>query len=302
MISDTVEQIRKRIAEGELLPAATALSQAWQGKEEAMYNLAIALLERCNALERETLQGIISRSEAELERARIIDALLFLANRLRNPTAKLPRHLQLYFPEVAEKPKNLNRLLIGVSMVLVLAIAYFLMQFAFKPTDFTLKIMLKGAPITPPEKGKLFFKNNFFASQEINTAGSAIFTDIPIKFSTDSIKLELENPAYRIVRQSAPTFAQSDKGSILFEVEAVTQYTNWRGKVLDAKGNPIAGASLEIDSGLATGKTDTQGNFVIKVPKAVGEEVQVNIYYQEKRLRSSLFTLTETIPAQITIE
>lgn len=302
MAASTVEQIRQLIAGSELIPAATSLSQAWRGKDETLYNLATALTERCNALERETLQGIISRPDAELERARIIDALLFLTNRLTNPSVELPRHLRTYFPEIIEKPKSRNGLILAISAILVIAVAYFFMQSAFQSSDFTLTVVIKGAPTGTQQNIQLFFGHHLHTSKALDNEGKAIFTDIPNKFSNDSATIELENPAYRIARQSAPSFAKSDKGSIIFEVEAVTQYTDWRGKIMDAKGDPIAGATLEIDSGLATGKTDAQGNFVIKVPKAAGEEVQVDIYVQAKRLRSSLFTLSETIPAQITIE
>lgn len=306
MAATTVEQIRQLIATSELLAAAIALTETWQGKDESLYNLATVLLQRSNALEQETMQGIISRPDAELERAKIIDGLLFLTNRIQNPLVAIPRHLKVYFPEAVQKTTNWNRLILIASTLFVIAAASFLMQFWFKPTEFTLKIALKG--ITAGKESiahqnvKLFFGTNFYANQELDAASKVIFTDIPIKFLQDSITLELGTPAYKIVRQSAATAAQSNKGSIIFEIEPVTQYTNWRGNVTNREGKPIVNAVLDIETGLVRDTTDTNGNFQIHVPKAVGEKVQVRIFVNEKPVRSSLFVLTEAIPTPITIE
>lgn len=299
----TAETIKNYIAESQLPEAIEQLIQAWQGREQRLYNLTLQVKARYNFLQNEISKGVISQSDADLERARITDALLFLTDRLSNPQLELPRHLQAYFSTA--KPNNRKTLLISAGILLLLIVAYSFWQNASTPSDFSLKMVLQAPPNSQEaiahQTVQLFFGDNLFGSQELDSEGKAIFTDIPNKFWQDSIHIQLQNPGFQILSQSAASAATSDKGSITFQLESVTQYTNWRGTVSDEKGKPVAQAILNIDSGLAMDTTDLQGNFQVQVPRASGERVQVMISYQGKTYSHS-FVLSESIPLQINVE
>ncbi|MFN7115576.1 MAG: hypothetical protein ACK4TA_02195 [Saprospiraceae bacterium] len=300
------DAIKALIAESRLSEAVEALLVAWKNQDKQFYHLVLQIKERYHFLQNEIAKGVISQTDADLERARISDALLFLTDRLDNPQAQLPRHLQQYFGENLQKSKQKQYLILVVSATLVLVLAFFFLQSYLKPADFNLKITLQ-APANAlanlaQQKVSLFFGHNLFATQEMDSEGKAIFTDIPNKFLHDSVLLQLDHPAYRIIGQSAATAAASGNGGITFQLEPVTPNTHWRGTVLDAKGNAIPNAILDVESGLARDTTDRNGNFALPVPKATGERVQVTIFVNQQPVRTSFFVLTESIPTQITIE
>lgn len=307
MPAKNVEQIRRLIAESQLAEAIEALLETWQGKEEQFYSLTLHVKERYNFLQNEMARGVISQPDAELERAKITDSLLFLTNRLTNAQVEIPRHLQVFLDTTPIRPKTTTRwILYGIAALLLLAIGYFAIK-GFekpKPASFDLKIQVQQIDNQPITEGKIQLRigGNVFPARSINSDGNVFFSNIPYLLQEDSIQLiPLEMP-FKIVNQSTTNFAQSDNGNINVTVEPVTQYTDWRGTVFKKNGDPFPQVRLDVESGLATGITDAQGNFAIRVPKAAGELVQVIIYQQNKQLYSHRYTLTQATPTQITME
>ena len=300
-----IETLRQYIAESRQTEAIELLLKEWKGKDEALYDLSLQIKERYNFLQKELAQGVISQTDAELERAKITDALLFLTNRLNNPKAEAPRHLQGFLPaETIQKRTMVQWIVPSVISLLILTLGYFAIKNFMQPAAFDLKVYVhqaknQGIPITT---GKIQVRigEKPLTAQTLGADGRVIFMDIPYAYLQDSLHFIPVEMPYQVASQSAWTAAQSKNVEV--GLEPVTQWTTWRGKVTNAKGNPISGAKLEVESGLAMGETDEQGNFAIKVPKTAGEQVQVMIYYQNKLLRNSIFTLTEAIPSQITVE
>lgn len=307
MPATIVETLKQYIAESRQSEAIEQLLEAWKNKNKSLYNNVLQIKERYNFLQNEIARGVISQPDADLERAKITDALLFLTDRLDNPQAAPPRHLQEFLDERSTKKQaTAPWIILSVVSLVILGFGYVAIKNFTAPTTFDLKLTLMNTlglvETLAHQEVKLFFGNHFYDTQEFDAEGKAIFTDIPNKFKQDSVIIKLENPPYQILGQSAIKAADSDNGSINFIIEAVIQYTNWRGKVTDETGNPIAGAKLEIDSGQANGSTDEQGNFEIKIPRPSGEQVQVTIYYQGRTVyTSSGYTISESQPAQITI-
>lgn len=303
-MTNSSKDIKHLISESSLEEAAQSLAQHWQDKDASMYNLTVQLQERFHALKKEIATGVISRTDAELERAKITDALLYLTDRLENPDMEVPRHLQRYL-NVDEKKANRTWLLVVAGVVLLMVVGYFSMQATLKPTDFDLKVFLHGPgglaePIINAQV-KLAFGDYQLPPREVDAQGRVDFTDIPIKYADDSIRLILMDLTYEVVRQSAPTAAQSNDGSITFELKPVVQWTNWRGTLKNANGKPVANARLDIESGLASATTNEDGNFEVKVPRASGERVQVIAYVNGKQVLNNSFVLTEQVPTQIQI-
>lgn len=290
--------IKRLIAESSLEEAADLLSQAWQGKDASFYNLTIQLKERFSALKKETALGVISRADAELERAKITDALLFLCDKLDHPSIKTPRHLQHYFP-TEEKSFKKTWVFVAAAALLLVAITYFLVQSFSKPTDFNLKVFIDSPTALSNAHVKLALGDYQLPPREVDAQGRVDFTDIPIKYKNDSLHLILMDLPYEVANQSAATAAQSANGSVTFELKPIIQWTSWRGTLKDAAGKPIANAKLDIESGLASVITNEDGNFSVKIPRAAGERVQVTGYLNGEQVLNSSFILTEQIPTQI---
>lgn len=305
MPAHPIDTLKQYLAESRQPEAIELLLKEWKERDEALYNLIIQIKERYNFLQKEIAQGVISQTDAELERAKITDALLFLTNRLNNPKAEAPRHLQDFLPaETIQKRTMVQWIVPSVISLLILTLGYFTVKNFMQPAAFDLKIYVhpsknQGEAIT---QGKIQVRigGKLLGAQAVGADGRVIFTDIPYAYLQDSIHIIPVEMPYQVASQSAWTAVQSK--TVEVGLESVVQWTTWRGKVTNAKGNPISRAKLEVESGLATGETDEQGNFTIKVPKAAGEQIQVMIYYQNKLLRNSIFTLTEAIPSQITVE
>lgn len=303
-MTNSSKDIKHLISESSLEEAAELLAQHWQDKDASMYNLTLQVQERLHALKKEMAIGVISRTDAELERAKITDALLYLTDRLEDPELEVPRHLQRYL-NVEEKKANRTWPLVVAGAALLLVVGYFSMQAVFKPTDFDLKVFLHGPdglaePIVNAQV-KLTFGDYQLPPREVDAQGRVDFTDIPIKYADDSIHLILLDAPYEVVRQSAATAAQSKNGSVTFELKPVVQWTNWRGTLKDASGKPVANATLDIESGLARATTDTNGNFSVRVPRASGERVQVIAYVDGTPVLNNSFVLTEQVPTPIQI-
>jgi hypothetical protein len=304
MPRSSAEPIRQAIADSRLPEALALLTAAWQGQEERLQNLILHLQERYTFLQNEMARGVISQADAELERAKITDGLLFLTNRLTNAQAEAPRHLQTIL-ETPAKSKN-RWMLYALTALILLVGSYFVMQLWSKPqpTAFDLKIRLQQPNNQPITTGKVELRigERVFQARTVEADGRVIFENIPAALQHDSIHLiPLEMP-FKIIKQSATTFVQSENGNISLILEPVVEWTNWRGTVFDKNGEVLTNIKLDIESGLASGTTDAQGNFRIRVPKATGETVQVILYTGQKQLYSRSFTLTESAPTQITIQ
>jgi len=224
--------------------------------------------------------------------------LLFLCDKLDNPSIQIPRHLENYFQTKAKKT-NRTWLFVAGGGLLLVVITYFLVQSFFQPTDFNLKVFIDSPSELSNAQVKLAFGDYQLPPRAVDAQGRVDFTDIPVKYKSDSLRLILMDLPYEVVSQSAATAAQSANGSVTFELKPLVQWTNWRGTLKDAAGKPIANAKLDIESGLASVITNEDGNFSVKIPKAAGERVQVTGYLNGAQVLNNSFILTEQIPTQI---
>lgn len=130
-------------------------------------------------------------------------------------------------------------------------------------------------------------------AKRLGEDGDIIFEGIPSIYRQDSVKLEFIEKGFELIKQDAYTPYQSNKITFIVRPKPMKV----RGKVL-FEGEPVIGAIVEIDQGLALDTTNSNGNFEIMLPKVSGTRSSVSITYKGKIRFSSL---SETFSSQETI-
>lgn len=113
--------------------------------------------------------------------------------------------------------------------------------------------------------------------------GVVDFVNIPQKYMNDTVRLEMLSGSFQILNQSAYTPRESKR--IKFNVQPEQEYLQIGGIVYD-NGKRIAGAIIEVDSGLAKDTTKLDGTFDLTLPKKQGEFSVLSIIYNgQERFR-----------------
>jgi hypothetical protein len=105
--------------------------------------------------------------------------------------------------------------------------------------------------------------------------GEAVFDDLPPGVARRAVEVSIDGaPGFQSTteRQIVPESGILD---ILLARADVTSVV--AGTVIDEKGQPLAGATIDIEHGLVIGTTDPRGDFRIVVPIAPGAMVSVAI-------------------------
>jgi hypothetical protein len=105
--------------------------------------------------------------------------------------------------------------------------------------------------------------------------GEAVFDDLPPGVARRAVEVSIDGaPGFQSVaeRQIVPESGILDMVIARAEVTSVVA-----GTVLDDKGQPLAGAAIDIEHGLVTGTTDPRGDFRIVVPVSPGAMVSVAV-------------------------
>lgn len=184
-------------------------------------------------------------------------------------------------PSPASSPR-LAYLIAGIAILLSLGVLAFfqLSSDPEKPApEFTLTVFVRGgagaSDVPQYENARVFVGDRDLGVQQISSTGKLVYENIPAKHLADTVVLELISSSYVIRHQSAFTPAQSKR--IMFTVEP-TQ-VRMKGTVYDPNNQPVAGAILDFDSGLARDTTDEFGNFSLLIPKGEGTQIKVRISY-----------------------
>ena len=273
--------LRQLIADNQNKAAAERLYAWFEGKSESRRDAALALLNRIRALDSSVLGGLISQADADLERNRITKALLELTKQL-DDTEEITT-------EPAPPPTS-KAWIFGVVAILLAGMLYLALDKSGNKTvvadTFSVHVHVHGpggeSDLITAGKIKLLLGAYHSPVQDINSNGQAIFDEIPGKYLAEPIQAVPLEMRYKVTGQSART-AQENQ-NITFTLAPVPDTTVVRGIVyLPGAGNkPAAGADLDFNGGMATGKTDEKGRFQVAVPLAAGKTTRLKIDYLGK--------------------
>lgn len=300
-------QVRQLISQSSLREAAEALAKAWAGQPGQMDRLAMALMRRLSTLEQQTARGVLSTGEADLERSRIADGLLFLADRLTDPSLEMPAHLGASLPGAGQGSGARRKMIwiTGVGLLAVFAV-FFIRSFgaASSGSVFDLKVYLHekdhaGRVISEGEV-RVRIAGQLLPAQELDGQGRAVFAGLSAVWLSEPVELVIPpDMRYRVVGQNVRTAGENPARSVTFTLEPVPDSTRWQGTVYDAARRPVAGATLSIDEGLTEAVTDAKGHFQAVIPKAEGAEIEVMITLDGQLLYNNTNILTGEKPAQL---
>ncbi|HXO19141.1 MAG TPA: hypothetical protein VOA87_04365, partial [Thermoanaerobaculia bacterium] len=107
----------------------------------------------------------------------------------------------------------------------------------------------------------------------IDGNGAAYFPEVPAKFRGQPVAIEPEVEGYR-ARDPGPRPLPAD-GVLRLDLEKTVRSTTAAGTVLATDGRPVAGASVNLESGLAVGTTDGLGNFKLEVKGAEKDRLRL---------------------------
>lgn len=103
--------------------------------------------------------------------------------------------------------------------------------------------------------------------------GEAVFDDLPPGVAGRAVEVSIEaGPGFASTTERKIVPEDRTVRVVLARAEVTSVIT---GTVLDAAGQPLAGAAIDIEHGLVTGQTDPRGDFRIVVPLAPGAMVSV---------------------------
>ncbi len=295
------EKFHQLIASDQLSQAAEGLVGYWKGKNEPLAALSLAQLRRLRSLQTQQTKGTVSDNDAFVERAKITDALLSICAQVDSAKPTVPEELR---EQVQSGHPGNRRWLIPLLAILVVAAGIFVFKpFSGEPESEAFSLSLgfhesgNAGKIIREGKVKVMLGDRDLGEKTIDPEGKVHFYNIPGDAGSDSIRIITVEMPFRVARQSAWMPEQSR--NITVELEPVQQTIRWRGKVINAKQEPVENALVDVESGLASGKTDGSGNFEIQVPKR--EQVQVTVMVDGRMVRNASFVLSETVPVTIVL-
>jgi hypothetical protein len=120
--------------------------------------------------------------------------------------------------------------------------------------------------------------------------GEAVFRETREDLRGRLVRVELREVEGYVLRDAAARVVPSD-GVLLVELTPAASLVS--GTVQTASGQPLAGAVVDLENGLATAVTDALGNFRVQVPRPPGTTIPVQVVFGGRRG----YTGNLTVPA-----
>jgi hypothetical protein len=163
--------------------------------------------------------------------------------------------------------------------------------------------------ITSTDRATYLFNDGrliLYIGQEPKTAnirdGEATFYNIPESFNNKSVKIMPVIDSYRLAG-SDEVVISNNSGYIDVEVLRTEESlaTEIRGSIINNENTPVINAFINVESGLATGYTDQNGDFTFKVPKPSGEKAKMKVVVDGIVKFDEYVTLSPDIPINLKI-
>lgn len=300
------QEINRLVAAGDLEKAALKLGQALEGQEQ-LQRFALQLQQRLQGVRQRELRGTLSREDADVERARITEGLLFLAANAGAGAVTIPDELAPVFSSPAGSGRFRNRLLAaGAGLAAVLALIVYL---AFlrpeAPGTFDLKAYVEladgAAGTLAGSTVKLAVGDFQTPVRPLGDDGLVIFNGLARALETQPVTLIPVGERWEVVGQSVASAADSPLNTITFQVRPLPDATIWRGVVLTEAQQRVSGIEVVVGDGLARTTSDKNGEFSVTVPLAAGAKTQVKAWKEDQLVYNRTVVISTVQPAEIII-
>lgn len=288
------------IGKDELQKAAELLAAYWEVKHQELYEASLAQTRRLHTLGQKRIKGIVSEEQANLEHARITDALLAISHQLSTDSPKMPDG----FPEEPTEVRPWGKYAWPTTLAVIAVIASVIWMLNNKGggSPFMLTLNLQSLENAEPITGgkvKVVLGDYHLAPKDLNSDGQVIFDNIPAAYLDDTLRVVPIDLAYVVKSQSVDLPLQSRQVTVNMVPRPDT--TIWKGTVIDRDRRGIPGARIDINSGTAIEVSDTDGNFSIPIPLPANSRVQVQVRINGELWYDKLNVISETVSATIPI-
>ncbi len=153
------------------------------------------------------------------------------------------------------------------------------------------------APSGPVKSGRVILyagRNSW--TKEISSEGMAVFGEVSEQLRTEPVRLVAEVPGFEAI--DAQPRSLPANGVVELSLRAAPQPTSLvAGTVLTADEQPLAGAWVDFEHGLARAQTDAVGHFRADLPRAPGTSVLVMVLFDGKLGHQGYYT----VPNELTL-
>jgi len=152
-------------------------------------------------------------------------------------------------------------------------------------------------------QGRIFL----YIGQERKSAdihdGEAKFENIPEAYKNKKVKILTDIDNYQLADSNDVIIPENEN---YFDIHLVrtklSMVTQVRGSIMNEESAPLRNAFLNFGSGLATGYTNQNGDFVLTVPLPSGEKVLLKVSVDNITRFNETVTLSQTIPINLILK
>ncbi|HET6559845.1 MAG TPA: hypothetical protein VFG54_21140 [Prolixibacteraceae bacterium] len=131
--------------------------------------------------------------------------------------------------------------------------------------------------------------------------GEAKFENIPETYANKKVKLDLIHENYQLANRNEVIISKNED-YIDIKVVKTAHVTEVRGSVINDDHAPVKNAFINFGSGLATGYTDQNGDFLLTVPLSSGEKVALKVSVDNITRFNETVTLSQTTPINLILK
>jgi hypothetical protein len=186
----------------------------------------------------------------------------------------------------------------AVLFLLVIILGFY----ANRATDFSLTVRVHGpgGPADVIKDGSLtVYLGNVQRTSQIGDDGEAIFNGVPSAMIGERVRVLPSVRGYELTTVDSVTIPES--GVIEIGLARRSFQTTIRGTVVDEAGDPVAAATVDINSGMVTATSDAGGNFSAVVPMEPGSVVNAVARRTGFRPYDFPLTVSDAVPLKITL-
>lgn len=191
-----------------------------------------------------------------------------------------------------------------VIFVLVVGGGFIMPNFNKKET-FPVKVRVASSDkaTTLFNQGRIFL----YIGQERKLAdiheGEAKFENIPEAFKNKKVKIDTDIENYQLA-DSNDILLSGNENYIDIKLVRTKQslVTQVRGSIMNGDNVPVSNAFINFGSGLATGYSDQNGDFIISVPLPSGEKVLLKVSVNNITRFNENVTLSQTTPINLVLK
>jgi hypothetical protein len=175
-------------------------------------------------------------------------------------------------------------------------------MYANRATEFSLTVRVHGpggAADVLKEGALTVYLGNVQRTSQIGGDGEAIFNGVPASMIGQKARVLASVRGYELASTDSVMIPES--GVIEIAMNRRSFQTTVRGTVVDESGEPVSGATIDINSGMVVDTSDASGNFSAVIPLEAGTVVNAVARRASYRAYDFPLTVSDSVPLRITL-